>query len=188
MADFDPEAALAAAAAGDQQAWASIVSAYSGLVWSIARSFGLSPADAADVYQGTWLRLVEHLGAVRDGSRIGGWLATTARREALTMIRHSRRAVVVDTVDMAADEPPSSGPTVDEQLIAVEEHRTLWKAFSQLPAACQRLLRIQFADPPPRYDEISAALGMPIGSIGPTRARCLNNLQTLLARMGGETA
>lgn len=186
MPDFDPKAALAAATTGDQQAWASIVAAYSGLVWSVARGFGLSSADAADVYQGTWLRLVEHLGDLRDGSRLGGWLATTARREALTMLRRSHRTVVVETVDMAVNEPPSAAPEFDEQLITVEEHRTLWKAFGQLSAACQRLLRIQFADPPPRYDEISAALGMPIGSIGPTRARCLHHLQAMMARTGGQ--
>jgi RNA polymerase sigma factor (sigma-70 family) len=186
VADFDPEAALTRAAAGDQGAWTSIVGAYSGLVWSVARSFGLSRADAGDVYQGTWLRLVEHLGDLRDGSRLGGWLATTARREALTMIRRAHRSVVVDTVDMAANEPVGSGPGVDEQLITTEEHRTLWTAFQQLSAACQRLLRIQFADPPPSYGEISAALNMPIGSIGPTRARCLGNLHSLLDRSGGE--
>jgi RNA polymerase sigma factor (sigma-70 family) len=182
--DFDPEAALAEAAAGDQTAWAAIVAAYSGLVWSVARGFGLSQADAADVYQGTWLRLVEHLGDLRDGSRLGGWLATTARREALMMIRRSYRSVAVDPADLAAGEPGERVATVDEQLLAAEEQRTLWQAFGRLSAACQRLLRIQFADPPPRYDEISAALGMPIGSIGPTRARCLTNLQALLARMG----
>jgi RNA polymerase sigma factor (sigma-70 family) len=181
MPDFDPMTALSAAATGDQRAWDSIVTAYSGLVWSVARGFRLSAADACDVFQGTWLRLVEHSGDIRDGSRLGGWLAATARREALMLLRRAGRDVPVDTAGTFGD---IAGDTadVDEGLIRAEEHRVLWQAFARLSANCQRLLRIAFADPPPRYEEISAALDMPIGSIGPTRARCLASLQSLLPR------
>lgn len=181
MPDFDPIAALGAAAAGDQRAWDSIVTAYSGLVWSVARGFRLSAADAADVFQGTWLRLVEHLDDIRDASRLGGWLAATARREALMLLRRAGRDVPVDTTGMFGDVAGDTAD-VDEGLIRAEEHQILWQAFARLPANCQRLLRIAFADPPPRYEEISAALGMPVGSIGPTRARCLASLQSLLPR------
>jgi RNA polymerase sigma factor (sigma-70 family) len=180
MPDFEPVAALAAASRGDQLAWESIVSAYSGLVWSVARGYRLSAADAADIFQGTWLRLVEHLGDIRDGSRLGGWLAATARREALMLLRRSGRDVLVDTAGALAS-LPGDGPELDERLLRDEEHQLLWRAFAQLSASCQRLLRIAFADPPPRYEEISAALDMPIGSIGPTRARCLASLHSLLA-------
>jgi RNA polymerase sigma factor (sigma-70 family) len=181
MPDFDPVAALGAAAAGDQRAWESIVTAYSGLVWSVARGFRLSAADAADVFQGTWLRLVEHFGDIKDASRLGGWLAATARREALMLLRRAGRDVPVDTAD-AFSGVAGEAADVDERLIRAEEQRILWQAFSRLSASCQRLLRIAFADPPPRYEEISAALDMPVGSIGPTRARCLARLQSLLPR------
>jgi RNA polymerase sigma factor (sigma-70 family) len=179
MPDFEPVAALTAASRGDQLAWESIVAAYSGLVWSVARGYRLSAADAADVFQGTWLRLVEHLDDVRDASRLGGWLAATARREALMLLRRSGRDVPVDTASALAS-LPGDGPAIDERLLQDEEHQTLWRAFVQLSGNCQRLLRIAFADPPPRYEDISAALDMPVGSIGPTRARCLATLQSLL--------
>jgi RNA polymerase sigma factor (sigma-70 family) len=181
MSDFNPVAALDAACGGDQHAWDSIVTAYAGLVWSVARGYRLSAADAADVFQGTWLRLVEHLGDIRDGSRLGGWLATTARREALTLLRRAGRDVPVDTAEEFGD-IASDGTAMDERLIRDEEQRILWQAFARLTANCQRLLRIIFSDPPPRYEEISAALDMPIGSIGPTRSRCLASLQALLTQ------
>ena len=175
--DIDPGAALASAAAGHRGAWESLVSAYAGLVWSVARSFRLSEADAADVFQGTWLRLVEHLGDIRDGNRLGGWLAMTARREALMLLRRSRSTVVTDTIADAAD---VLLPAPDAQLLRSEEHSALWQAFATLSMACQRLLRVAFADPPPTYEEIGAALEMPIGSIGPSRARCLTQLRDLM--------
>jgi RNA polymerase sigma factor (sigma-70 family) len=177
---FDPDAALTAARTGDRAAWESIVAAYAGLVWSVARGYRLSAADAADVFQGTWLRLVEHLRDIRDGERLGAWLATTARREALMLLRRSRRSYVTDDIDAIVD--ASGGDTVDldDRLIRSEEHRTLWRAFGELGEGCQRFLRIAFADPPPRYDDISTVLEMPVGSIGSTRARCLATLRSFL--------
>jgi RNA polymerase sigma factor (sigma-70 family) len=175
--DIDPGAMLASAAAGHRTAWESLVSAYAGLVWSVARSFRLSEADAADVFQCTWLRLVEHLDDIRDGSRLGGWLAMTARREALMLLRRSRSTVVTDTFDDAAD---MLLPDPDSRLLQNEELNALRLAFGGLSMACQQLLRVAFADPPPTYAEISAALDMPIGSIGPSRARCLVQLRGLM--------
>jgi RNA polymerase sigma factor (sigma-70 family) len=180
MSDFDPAAALAAAADGDQLAWTSIVSTYSGLIWTVARAYRLSSADSADVFQGTWLRLVEHLGDIRDAGRLGGWLATTARREALQLLRRTGRDVPVEdmsTMSEAAD----GGPTADEELLRTEDQKTLWSAFGQLPDNCQRLLRLLFAEPPALYADISTSLGIPLGSIGPTRSRCLANLERRLS-------
>jgi RNA polymerase sigma factor (sigma-70 family) len=196
MSDFDSSAALAAAARGDQLAWESIVAAYSGLVWSVARGYRLDAAAAADVFQGTWLRLVEHLGDIRDGERLGGWLATTARREALGLLRRARRDLPVDNISELTDSPGSPGgpgrvaASADEDLLRSEDQRTLWAAFGQLPDNCQRLLRLLFADPPIAYLDISAALDMAVGSIGPTRSRCLASLKTLLSYAGatGEAA
>ena len=127
-----------------------------------------------------WLRLVEHLDDINDGARLGGWLATTARREALTLLRRAGRSVLVEDVDVMEGIADHTVPPFDERLIVDEEHQALWRAFGLLSVACQRLLRMVFADPPPRYEDISAALDMPVGSIGPTRARCLANLRSFL--------
>lgn len=190
MPDFNPTAALAAAARGDQSAWESIVAAYSGLVWSVARGYRLDSAAAADVFQGTWLRLVEHLDDIRDGARLGGWLATTARREALGLLRRAHRDLPVDNIgEMTGILDQVSAPA-DADLLRSEDQRALWAAFGQLSGGCQRLLRLLFADPPIAYLDISAALDIPIGSIGPTRSRCLASLKTLLsyANAAGESA
>jgi RNA polymerase sigma factor (sigma-70 family) len=178
--DFDPAAALAAAADGNQLAWSSIVSTYSGLVWSVAGAYRLSSVDAADVFQGTWLRLVEHLDDIRDPGHLGAWLATTARREALQLLRRAGRDLAVrDTGHAVA----GVLPTADEELLRIEEYQALRSAFGRLPGNCQCLLRLLFADPPAPYADIAAALGMPVGSIGPTRSRCLASLGTQLTRM-----
>lgn len=177
---FDPVAALTAAGKGDRQAWDAIVSQYSNLVWAVARSHRLSSADAADVYQGTWLRLVEHLGDIRDAARLGAWLCTTARRESLALIRRRDRDFPVGDTGLLDGVATDSMSRVDDRLLRNEEQHALRRAFARLSGNCQRLLRIAFADPQPSYAEISTALDIPVGSIGPTRARCLTHLQALL--------
>jgi RNA polymerase sigma factor (sigma-70 family) len=163
-----------AAAGGDQRAWEAIVDRYSGLVWATARAHRLTQADAADVAQTTWLRLVEHLDRIRDPEALGAWLATTARREALRAIRHGTREQPSDEVDLF--EGPTHDP-VDRQLLRDERDRALWHAFACLSDRCKELLRLLIADPEPSYREISAALDMPVGTIGPTRIRCLDRLR-----------
>jgi len=163
-----------AAADGDQAAWHGLVDRYNGLVWSVARAHRLSTVDASDVVQTTWLRLVENLGRLQDPERVGAWLATTARRECLRTLRHSARQVPTEEVpEVTAD------GRVDAALLVQERDRALWQAFGGLSERCQTLLRILVADPPPSYEEIGAALDMPIGSIGPTRQRCLDRLRGL---------
>ena len=163
-----------AAADGDQVAWNGLVDRYNGLVWSVARSYRLSTADASDVVQTTWLRLVEHLGRLQEPERVGSWLATTARRECLRTLRHSARQVPTEELpELAADE------RLDAALLTAERDRALWQAFGGLSERCRELLRILVADPPPSYEEVAAALDMPIGSIGPTRQRCLERLRRL---------
>jgi RNA polymerase sigma factor (sigma-70 family) len=167
---------LKGAAAGDPAAWDALVAQYSNLVWAVARSHRLSAADAADVSQTTWLRLVEHLDRIQQPARLGAWLATTARRESLAAIRRGARHVAVGSAEEVA--PVSlDEPSPDGALIQAEEQSEVGRAFGRLAERCQRLLRILMADPPPHYDEVAEALDMPIGSIGPTRARCLENLQ-----------
>jgi RNA polymerase sigma factor (sigma-70 family) len=177
---FDAAAAIAAAAKGDQEAWSAIVAQYSNLVWAVARSHRLSSADAADAYQGTWLRLVEHLGDIRDTSRLGAWLCTTARRESLSVIRRRDRHLPIGDSELLDVIASDNHPSVDDRLMHAEETGALWNAFVQLSENCQRLLRVAFTDPPPSYTEISDALDIPVGSIGPTRARCLANLRSFL--------
>lgn len=170
---------LARARAGDQQAWDALVDRYSGLVWSVARSHRLGSADAADVHQATWLRLVEHLDAIREPERLGSWLATTARRESLAVLRRAGRDLPVG--DLLTLEPRAADTTgVDDDLLRRERDRHLWRAFGELAGQCQSVLRLLLLDPPPSYAEISAALDIPIGSIGPTRARCLDQLRRRL--------
>jgi RNA polymerase sigma factor (sigma-70 family) len=174
---------LAQAAAGDQRAWDALVEQHSRLLWAVARSYRLDQADAADVVQTTWLRLVEHLDRIEDPSRLVGWLVTTTRRECLRVLRRSGRERLVAADEGALDVVDESIEPLDAGLILDERNAELWQAFSRLSVRCQQLLRIAVANPK-AYDEVSAALGMPIGSIGPTRGRCLNRLRTLLDGTG----
>lgn len=178
MEPADEGTLVRAAAAGDQAAWDALVKRFAGLVWSIARAHRLGSADAADVSQTAWLRLVENLGRLRDPDRVGAWLATTTRNECLRVIRRSGRQVPTDLdagIDLEADE--HLAPPVDAGLLVGERDAQLWKAFSAISERCQALLRLLIADPPPTYEEIGSVLGMPVGSIGPTRARCLEHLR-----------
>jgi RNA polymerase sigma factor (sigma-70 family) len=170
----DAGALVRAAADGDQHAWSALVDRYSKLVWAIARTHRLSADDASDVSQTTWLRLAEHIARLQDPSKVGGWLATTARHESLRVLRGAGRQIPMGE-DMP--EPASATPGLDEELLRGERDTLLWRAFSRLPARDQSLLRLLMSDPMPSYDEIGAALGMPVGSIGPTRARCLERLR-----------
>ena len=168
---------LKAAAAGDQGAWDALVERHNSLLWSIARSYRLSTADAADVVQTTWLRLVEHLDKVADPERIAGWLATTARRECIHLMRRSDRHAEAAT---ELPDLPGDGPELDAGLLRDERDAELWRALVRLDEFCQRLLRVLMSDPPPGYADVATALGMKIGSIGPTRGRCLDKLRALV--------
>jgi RNA polymerase sigma factor (sigma-70 family) len=170
-----------AAADGDQRAWDGLIHQFAGLIWAIARAHRLEDADAADVAQATWLRLFENLGQLRDPGHVGAWLATTARRECLRILRASTRSLPV------GDELPDrecSGPLPGDALIVGERDHALWRSFSRLRASDQALLRLLVADPPPAYEEIALALDMPIGSIGPTRQRALRRLSEELDHQG----
>jgi RNA polymerase sigma factor (sigma-70 family) len=184
---------LAAARLGDQAAWDALVAQYNGLVWSIARSYRLETADAHDAVQMTWLRLVENLNRIKDPERLAGWLATTARRECLQLLRKSRheRPARDDALPDTAD----PGPAVDAAVLLDERDGALWRAFTLIGERCQRLLRVLMASPPPSYQEVSAALDMAIGTIGPTRQRCLEQLRrrimaddSLLGQLRGDPA
>ena len=170
------------AAAGDRSAWDELVDRYSRLLWSIALGYRLGQPDAADVVQTTWLKLLEHLETIRDPDRVGAWLATTARRECQRVLVQGGRVVPSDDagqLDLGTNELESPEAVV----LTSERDRVLWGAFMLLPPRCQRLLRLLAVVVVP-YDEVAAALDMPIGSIGPTRARCLERLRRSLAASG----
>jgi RNA polymerase sigma factor (sigma-70 family) len=170
-----------AAASGDQRAWDALVDQFGGLIWAVARAHRLSDADAADVVQATWLRLLEHLGQLRDPARIGPWLITTARRECLRVLGAGRR-----TVPFGDDgwEPESPDMPPGDALLLEERGNALRGAFLRLQASDQALLRLLTADPRPSYEEIAATLDIPIGSIGPTRQRALQRLRRELTSQG----
>lgn len=165
---------VATAVAGDRRAWEELVTRYTGLLWSVARAHRLSDADSADVVQTTWLKLVEHLDRVQDPDRIGGWLATTARRECLRTIERGGRMRPSDAEQLDVTPVPFDGHA---RLVTAERDAQLWDAFATLPESCQQLLRLLMTDPPPAYEDVAAAIGRPIGSLGPTRARCLEKLR-----------
>jgi RNA polymerase sigma factor (sigma-70 family) len=165
-----------AAARGDQRCWDEIVRRFERLVWATARAHRLSSDDAAEVAQTTWLRLVENLDRIREPERLGAWLATTARRESLRHIRlHTRELPTDDDERFASSNDPDGSV---EALLTEERDQGLWRAFRQLTDRCQALLRLLVAQEEPSYEEIGAALGMPIGAIGPTRMRCLEKLRS----------
>ncbi|MBJ7471937.1 MAG: sigma-70 family RNA polymerase sigma factor [Solirubrobacteraceae bacterium] len=177
---FDSAASLRAAANGDAAAWRWIVDRYSRLVWATVRGHRLADADAADVVQTTWLRLVESLGRIDDPDRLGAWLVTTARREALRVIASSARTVPTDD----HGELPDPQRPLEHRLLVHERDTLLREALARLPESQQLLLRLLAADPPATYEEISIALDMPIGSIGPLRRRYLDRLRNELAASG----
>ena len=178
---------VGAAAKGDGAAWDALVHRYSGLVWSVTRGYRLSPADAADVFQTTWLRLTEHLDRIEKPGQVGAWLATTARRESLRISRSHSRTVPADETTLVAlgqsDDYSPEQAVLDAEaaLLASERAARLWRAFGRLARRCRDLLRVLMVSPPPSYAEVAAALDIPVGSIGPTRARCLQRLREELA-------
>jgi RNA polymerase sigma factor (sigma-70 family) len=170
------------ASAGDQTAWDSLVERFAGTVWAIARAHRLDDATAADVSQTTWLRLVEHLDRIEQPERIGAWLATTARRESLRVIRMAGRQVPTGEDFDLIQAPFADAP--DSPVLTTERDQVLAQLVSQLPCRCRLILHLLSADTPLSYKELSQALEMPIGSIGPTRARCLEHLRRIGARAG----
>jgi RNA polymerase sigma factor (sigma-70 family) len=168
---------VTAAGQGDGEAWDSLTRAFGPMIWAIANAHRLRDADAADVSQATWLALFEHVGDVKDPSRVGGWLATTARRECLRILRERDRRVLCGD-DYPEHESPDLSP--GDMLLLSERDAALWCSFERLRTSDQALLRLLMTDPRPSYEEISAALDMPIGSIGPTRRRALSRLREQL--------
>ena len=165
------------AATGDKQAWDALVERFSPLIWSICRKHRLTDADAEDVGQNVWLRLVDQLGKIRDPAALPGWLVTVTRRECLQVVgatQKSRTAGYMTDAQIIADE---QSRTAEQELLAAEYHAALREAFAALPPSGQQLIALLLQDPPVPYAEISIRLGIPVGSIGPTRRRCVDKLR-----------
>jgi RNA polymerase sigma factor (sigma-70 family) len=163
---------------GDKQAWDQIVERYASLIWSICRQHRLSDADAEDVGQEVWLHLVNRLDSLRDPAALPGWLATTTVRECLRARRAAARLPLPagEYFDEGIIADPKAA-LAEEELLLAERHAALCEAFSDLPPVCRQLVAMLIADPPVPYAEISARLGIKVGSIGPSRARCLARLR-----------
>lgn len=165
---------------GDQFAWRQLLDKYDGLVRSVARSFRLQPADVSDVAQTTWMRLLQYSDKIVDAERLAGWLAVTTSRECLAVIRKRSRL----NTEAQSDEMPD--PAVDVE-VSVTDHETadaLWAAVADLPPRQRILIRALFLEEVGSYDDVASRCAMPVGSIGPTRARALSRLQQKLAERG----
>jgi RNA polymerase sigma factor (sigma-70 family) len=170
---------LKQAAQGDQLAWKQLMDRYDGLLRSVARSFRLQDADVQDVAQTTWLRLLQHLHTIRDPEALPGWLAVTASRESLSILRKASRL----DLNPMFEEPRNSESAFEPEsaVVADDTARDLWASVGELSPRQQRLLIALFREELDSYNEVATSCAMPIGSIGPTRARALSNLRGRLA-------
>jgi RNA polymerase sigma factor (sigma-70 family) len=180
VAELDVARLVRRASVGDTRAWERLVDKFGRLIWSITRDFKLRESDAADVFQTTWMRLVEHVNRIEHPDRVGSWLAATARNECLRCLATHKRLVLVTEDDVVLGDIAEHGAEIDEALLAGERAETVRAAMSHLPQRGQRLLELLMSDPPASYQEISSELGLPVGSIGPTRGRLLARLRDLL--------
>ena len=165
------------AKSGDQRAWDALVERYAPLVWSICRRHRLSRADADDVGQTVWLRLIDTLDKIRDPAALPGWLATTTQRECCRLHRAEQRSPQPGQMVSAENIPDDQAQTAEQELLIAERHTAFRLAFADLPPSCQQLLGLLTEDPPVPYAQISAELGIAVGTIGPARNRCLEKLR-----------
>ena len=180
----DPETLtekVQAAISGEREAWNWLVDRYAPLVMGVASRYRLRAEDAADVSQGVWLKLVEHLDDIREPLALPGWIVTTTSREALRVLQSRQRTVEVDPQIGHMLEAASDAGSLDDELLRDERHHALREGLRELRPRHRDLLVLLLEDPPLSYDEISRKLGIPVGSIGPTRARCLEALRRTAA-------
>lgn len=185
LSAFDDPALVALCRAGDEAAWNVLVHRYQRLVYTVVRRAGLDEHVAADVFQTVFMRLLQHLRRIEDPSRLQAWIVTTAKRESLLQRRRGERMLAVDSAgdatadddfEQAADEAPGPEQTLEywQRVMQVR------LALDRLDARCRDLLHAVFGSEPVGYDELARRLNMPVGSIGPTRARCLDKLRRAL--------
>ena len=167
---------------GDAEAWEMLIMRYRRLIYSVPVRFGFSGADAADVFQAVCLKLIEHLHEVKDESKVSAWLITTTTRQCIHVQALKRREA---SSDEEFEEPADPAENTEDIRIMVEKQHTVREAVEQLSGRCRNLIEMLYFDPRSlSYEEISQATGMPVPSIGPTRARCLDKLRIILRRRG----
>lgn len=181
VAGEDDAQLVKAAVEGDKDAWAALVARFSGLIWSITLGFRLRPSDAADVNQTCWLRLLEHLHRIEEPQKVGAWIATVARRECLAVLHRTGREVPTEGDE---DDGGAAPMELDGAMLRTERQQAVWNAYLGVSPRCRALLQLLSTDPPASYREISAALDMPHGSIGPNWGRCLKCLRHQLQLLG----
>jgi len=170
---------LRRAGAGDQRAWDALVERYGRLVWHVVRSVGLGERDVADASQLTWLRLVEHLDAIREPDRLAAWLITTAKREALRVSIVAGREAASEA-DMTRYEGLHTHEVPEEEVLRRILEPEVERHLEQLPPRYREVLRLLSSEEGLSYAEVARRMGMPIGSVGPMRDRSLRLLRQRL--------
>lgn len=165
---------------GRPEAMSQLVDSTTTLLWHTARAQGLSGPQAEDVVQNTWLSLVQHASGITDPQGVLKWLLTTTRREAWAVSKRARREDVREDMGDAMPDVATTSDEPAEVVVRSQEQGLLWRHFKDLPERCQQLLRVIALADRPDYAQVADALGMPVGSIGPTRGRCLAKLRTAL--------
>jgi RNA polymerase sigma factor (sigma-70 family) len=168
---------VARAKTGDRQAWDALVERYAPLIWSICRRHGLGDADAEDAGQNVWLKLAGQLGSIRESAELPGWLATTTRRECARILRMAAGPGGAGSLQDAGTIPDDRAEAADRLVLEAERHAVLRQALADLPPCCEQLIALLASDPPLTYAEISVRLDIAVGSIGPSRSRCLDRLR-----------
>ena len=167
---------------GDARAWEALIMRYRRLIFSVPVRFGFAPADASDVFQGVCIKLLEHLHQVKDERKISAWLITTTTRQCIHLKALKNRE---SGTDDAFEDPADPMDNLEELQIIGERQQAIRDSVDELPQRCRSLIQMLYFDSRSfSYDEIGQSLEMPVASIGPTRARCLDKLKTILRRRG----
>src|SRR6185503_5850233 len=178
--DLTDEALISACRRGNESAWETLVKRYQRLIYSIPRRAGLDEFSSAEVFQNVFASLVGKLGQIEHPERLHAWLVTTARRETWRIIRSQKKLPVTEADQGEMIELPDDAPLPDEALLRMERQHKIRNAVEALDERCRNLVDLLFyRSEAPSYSEVAAALGLPEGSIGPTRARCLQKLLRL---------
>jgi len=167
---------------GDSRAWEALITRYRRLIYSIPVRFGFTTSDASDVFQSVCLKLIEHLHELKDDTKVSAWLITTTTRQCIHV---KGQRIREPGTDEDLEEPPDPSENLEEIRVQIEEQQQVRDAVEQLPDRCRQLIDLLYFDTrSPSYEEVSQILGIPVPSIGPTRARCLDKLKTILRRRG----